>query len=64
MSAPVGFDEARPDGLLTVGAANALALAWTIVECCPHKDGEDGTCNHPANSTPECHALACPVTGP
>lgn len=37
-----------------------IAAAWAVIEGCPFKDVEDGTCDHPANMTPECHAGACP----
>lgn len=40
--------------------ARRIALAWAVIEACPVKDAEDGTCGHPANQTPECHAAACP----
>lgn len=41
--------------------STAIRRAWSVIEMCPHKDTEDGTCSHPTNPTPECHAHACPL---
>lgn len=42
----------------------AIRLSFAILDACDHRDEEDGTCQHPANATPECHSGACPFTGP
>jgi hypothetical protein len=38
-----------------------IVAAWDAIECCPHRDPEDGCCLHEANPTPECNGAVCPL---
>jgi hypothetical protein len=41
-----------------------IITAWRVIERCPHRDPEDGTCAHQANLTPECNGAICPLANP